>query len=138
MDHLSTKTNQDRAIIFVSRVDSNFIISGVMDGHGCYGHSVAEYVRYSVQQRISVFLREQQNIELQCESKTTDASTAKIETTFSAAFISMVNGIDRDIPDRIAFQGGTTLSFVVQFQLDYLFFYQYWRFSIFFGNCCDD
>jgi Protein phosphatase 2C len=67
-------------------------------------------------------LRRWQQHRLKYPNNTTDELYAKIDPPLSDATISMVNGIDNDIPDRIAHQGGTTLSLVVRFQHDYLLF----------------
>lgn len=91
--HVLEQINQDRSFVFLSDTVN---VSGVMDGHGPTGHSVAEYVRHELLRRIQQSLPEDNN--------------NNVKQWLRDAF----QQTDAAIPNEIAMQGGCTSSLVLQ------------------------
>jgi len=107
---LIDQINQDRAFVY-STTNNNAFLSGVMDGHGSLGHSVAEFGRHALLQRLPSKVQQ-----LLAFSTKTDSSTTIDEsqsTMIEQIIQQTVTDIDRDLPEYMASAGGATASFVL-------------------------
>lgn len=87
------KVNQDRAIVkYALQDDEDLCLFGVMDGHGEFGHYVASFV----QERLPVFLAQEDNL----KNKTSEAITRAVHDTCEELSSTSIN---------IAFSGTTAV-----------------------------
>jgi len=94
-----TKVNQDRAIVkYALQDDPDLTLLGVLDGHGEFGHEVAEFVK----ERLPILLARQQNLKTDTPAAMREAVAAlmvelkgsQIDFTFSGttAIFGVKNG----------------------------------------------
>ena len=94
------QVNQDRAFVIDPYLNNNGMLLGVMDGHGPLGHSVAEFCRQGIP------LMMQGPLERVDHTNSTAVSQVLIQT---------LEMVDKAIPKDIAFEGGATVSMVLQY-----------------------
>lgn len=89
---LHEQINQDRSFVWLS---PPFVVSGVLDGHGVFGHFAAEHARHSLLQHLRGGIEPGESV----------------AEWLRQAFIEA----DAHIPDPIADQGGATCSIAIQY-----------------------
>jgi serine/threonine protein phosphatase PrpC len=117
MNDLPKLTNEDRCFVMKYTQEYNnesipVLVSGVLDGHGAEGEAVAEWSRREFLRRLPRVLHE-----VEQKSKVASKMTSyDLREPITDALSKLIVSIDRDLPEAISTNGGTTISFVLHYR----------------------